>query len=281
MTKSRQKRSKSGFTLVEIIIVIAVLGILAMIAIPRYAGFTLVAKNGVDNANARMLTRIAHAIEAKTDEFPVNLEAFNVQGEYLSKTIVPVHPENSFSYDSSTGTVTVVNSGDDESEPPEEPEEPSEPEDPEEPPVNNEFTITFDSNGGSAVPSITQEVGSSVSAPAAPTRTGYTFTGWSPSVPMSMPEGGATLTAQWSENVTATEASVTNRTVTHNGGAGGSRIWTITVSVTINLSNGTTYNHGQISVSVKQKEEPTLNTLNSTVSGTTTSGVSYNEPVKF
>lgn len=84
-----------------------------MIAIPRYVGFTLEAKNDVDNANARMLTRIAHAIEADTDSFPSMLESFNVPGEHLSKIIVPLHPENNFAYDSSTGTVSVINSSDD------------------------------------------------------------------------------------------------------------------------------------------------------------------------
>jgi type IV pilus assembly protein PilA len=127
MTNAGQKRKNAGFTLVEIIIVIAILGILAMIAIPRYSGYTSAAKDSVDNANARTLTKIAHAIEAKTESFPLTLAEFNVPGEHLSKTIVPVNPENSFSYDSSTGTVTVVNTGGGESEPPEEPEDPDDP----------------------------------------------------------------------------------------------------------------------------------------------------------
>lgn len=64
----------------------------------------------------------------------------------------------------------------------------------------NQYTITFDSAGGSAVPSITQDYGTVVTAPADPTRTGYTFTGWSSPVPSSMPEGGDHLTAQWIAN---------------------------------------------------------------------------------
>lgn len=58
-------------------------------------------------------------------------------------------------------------------------------------------TIAFDSAGGSAVAPITALVGSAVAAPAAPTKTGYVFAGWSPAFPATMPLGGATLTAQW------------------------------------------------------------------------------------
>ena len=42
----------------------------------------------------------------------------------------------------------------------------------------NSYTISFDSAGGSAVTSITQEYDTAVSAPPAPTRNGYGFNGW-------------------------------------------------------------------------------------------------------
>ena len=42
----------------------------------------------------------------------------------------------------------------------------------------NSYTISFDSAGGSAVTSITQEYNTAVSAPAAPSRNGYSFNGW-------------------------------------------------------------------------------------------------------
>ena len=64
----------------------------------------------------------------------------------------------------------------------------------------NQYTITFDSAGGSPVAPITQAYGTPVTAPANPTRAGYTFAGWNPAIPATMPLGGAALTAQWTVN---------------------------------------------------------------------------------
>ena len=46
------------------------------------------------------------------------------------------------------------------------------------PPVEKTFTVTFDSNGGSAVASQTVKEGEKAAKPANPTRDGYTFEGW-------------------------------------------------------------------------------------------------------
>ncbi|MBQ7511344.1 MAG: leucine-rich repeat protein, partial [Prevotella sp.] len=64
----------------------------------------------------------------------------------------------------------------------------------------NHYTITFDTDGGSAVPSITQDYNTAVTAPAAPTKTGYTFAGWTPAVPTTIPAEDITVKAQWTIN---------------------------------------------------------------------------------
>ena len=64
----------------------------------------------------------------------------------------------------------------------------------------NEYAITFNTNGGSAVESITQNYNTAITVPANPTRVGYTFNGWSQAVPANMPAENVTLTASWTIN---------------------------------------------------------------------------------
>ena len=64
----------------------------------------------------------------------------------------------------------------------------------------NRYTITFDTAGGSEVAPITQDYGTTITAPAAPTRTGYTFAGWDREIPTAMPAGDMAITARWQVN---------------------------------------------------------------------------------
>ncbi|MDD4077187.1 MAG: InlB B-repeat-containing protein [Bacilli bacterium] len=71
----------------------------------------------------------------------------------------------------------------------------------------NKYTIIFNSNGGSAVAKITKNYDALVSAPAKPTKTGYTFAGWfldgdftEPYVFDRMPAENILLYAEWEVN---------------------------------------------------------------------------------
>ncbi len=63
----------------------------------------------------------------------------------------------------------------------------------------NQYTITFDTNGGSEIAPITQDYGTEITAPDNPTRKGYTFKGWHKEIPETMPAENITITARWKD----------------------------------------------------------------------------------
>lgn len=61
----------------------------------------------------------------------------------------------------------------------------------------NQYTITFKPENGDEDTTITQDYDTPVTAPANPTRTGYTFAGWNREIPATMPAENMTVTARW------------------------------------------------------------------------------------
>ena len=68
----------------------------------------------------------------------------------------------------------------------------------------NQYTISFESNGGTSVSAITQNYATSVTAPEAPSKNGYTFAGWYSNASLTskytfftMPAEDITLYAKW------------------------------------------------------------------------------------
>jgi uncharacterized repeat protein (TIGR02543 family) len=69
----------------------------------------------------------------------------------------------------------------------------------------SEYTITFVTDGGTAIDPIKADYGAAITPPDDPTREGYTFDGWDKDIPSTMPAEDMTITAQW----TADEYSIT------------------------------------------------------------------------
>ena len=61
----------------------------------------------------------------------------------------------------------------------------------------NQYTITFKPENGDEDTTIKQDYDTPVTAPANPTRTGYTFAGWDREIPATMPAENMTVTARW------------------------------------------------------------------------------------
>ena len=61
----------------------------------------------------------------------------------------------------------------------------------------NRYTITFDTDGGSAIDPISDVYGTAVTPPDAPTKEGFVFAGWNPALPETIPGANMTVTAQW------------------------------------------------------------------------------------
>ena len=91
----------------------------------------------------------------------------------------------------------------------------------------NQYTITFDTNGGSEIAPITQDYGTKITTPADPTRKGYTFKGWDKEIPKTMPAENMTVKAQWEIN---------RYTITFDT-AGGSEIAPITQDYGTNITS--------------------------------------------
>ena len=99
-----------GFTLMELIIVIAILGILAVIAVPRLLGYTQTTEVAVDGSNLGLLNRITEIYKATNEtEYIVFASASTsddsrmtslVGKGYISEAVEPLEAEKEFQWDS-------------------------------------------------------------------------------------------------------------------------------------------------------------------------------------
>lgn len=71
----------------------------------------------------------------------------------------------------------------------------------------NQYTITFDTDGGNEISPITQDFDTAITAPADPTKEGFSFAGWDKTIPAAMPAENMTIKAQWTAIHTHTPAA--------------------------------------------------------------------------
>ncbi|MGB4130566.1 MAG: prepilin-type N-terminal cleavage/methylation domain-containing protein, partial [Tepidanaerobacteraceae bacterium] len=85
IARALHKRTKGdkGFTLIELIVVIAVLGVLATLIIPKVVGVKSDAETKAMQANERIIRNALERYYLDNDEYPVGLEA--LKGGYLDK----------------------------------------------------------------------------------------------------------------------------------------------------------------------------------------------------
>ena len=70
LTKIRKKLNSKGFTLIELMIVIAIIGILAAIAIPQFAAYRTKSYNSAGQADLRNVKTTLEAFYADQQEYP-------------------------------------------------------------------------------------------------------------------------------------------------------------------------------------------------------------------
>ncbi|MBT8041974.1 MAG: prepilin-type N-terminal cleavage/methylation domain-containing protein [Kiritimatiellales bacterium] len=100
--KDKHLSKRSGFTLIEIILVVVIIGILAGIAIPRMGGRTEQAKISKAKQTINTLSMAIQEYEMMNGNYPSSLDGLldeSKGGPFLEKKVVPMDPwEKPFVY---------------------------------------------------------------------------------------------------------------------------------------------------------------------------------------
>ncbi|AFA49391.1 prepilin-type N-terminal cleavage/methylation domain-containing protein [Acetobacterium woodii] len=104
-----------GFTLMEVIVVIAILGALAALAIPRFTGVLENSQEQTDLANIRIVESAIELYQAEIGDLPATVDSYNELitelnhvGYIKNSELLPVSNGKRFSYDAATKTVSLT-----------------------------------------------------------------------------------------------------------------------------------------------------------------------------
>jgi prepilin-type N-terminal cleavage/methylation domain-containing protein len=115
-------REKGGFTLAELVVVLAIIGLLAGIAVPVYSKALGAAQQKTDETNAAMVESAVQVYVADTGVMPsISTTTNNTTAEFTAvvallwkdgylkeAAIMPQKKGNGFTYDKDKGTVAIV-----------------------------------------------------------------------------------------------------------------------------------------------------------------------------
>ena len=73
MKEKKLRQTRSGFTIVEILVVVVIIGLLAMMIIPKFLGHLITAKQNVAKTNLVIIEETIDMFRYQYDRFPQNL----------------------------------------------------------------------------------------------------------------------------------------------------------------------------------------------------------------
>lgn len=91
----KKLNNRKGFTLIELIVVIAIIGILAAILIPQFTGFTKKAESTQMTVEAKQIATAADALYAEKGVAPNSDAIKKIAGPDITGTIDPIALEGS------------------------------------------------------------------------------------------------------------------------------------------------------------------------------------------